>query len=163
MPDGRVGLIDLGQCVKFEPVVKLAFAHLVIGLAMPESKESDAIIVRSIQDMGVQSKNSNPAFIAFCCRFYLTGLRPERLNQEYFNHMMGLDSIVYQPVAAAMVTRVANLLRGVGLLVMENVDVAKAWSPYAQRWLSENGGSLDPDPSVPHAGSRDKLEAKVPA
>mmetsp|Transcript_20674 Transcript_20674/g.27893 ORF Transcript_20674/g.27893 Transcript_20674/m.27893 type:complete len:146 (+) Transcript_20674:3-440(+) len=142
-------MIDLGQCVQFEPEVKLGFARLICALVLPESPESNALIADAIVSMGVRSARMDKEFLAFVCRNILTGMKLEWLQDGYSGRMWARDSILVQPIEVLFITRVSSLLRGFGLFLCENVDVAQAWAPWAERWLRESGESVSSETTSP--------------
>mmetsp|Transcript_35968 Transcript_35968/g.102714 ORF Transcript_35968/g.102714 Transcript_35968/m.102714 type:complete len:584 (-) Transcript_35968:6-1757(-) len=142
MPDGRVGLIDLGQCVEFEPKIKVGFAHLIVTLTLPQSPETDSMLCDILLAMGVATARGDRTYLTFLARLCLTALKPAWFENDYIWKMLSSDRIVEEPIEMIFATRVANLYRGLGLALVENVDVARAWLPWARRWLDENPGAM---------------------
>lgn len=138
LPDGRLGLIDFGQCVQFRPSAKASFARLILALCSPPSAEIDDQIATHIMSMGVKSANSSREYLSFLCRWCLTGFCPAWFVDDYAKKRLAIDSVVEQPIEVVMIGRMSSLLRGFGFLVLENVSIAQAWQPYAERWLREH-------------------------
>eukprot|EP00035_Acanthoeca_spectabilis_P039286 m.60825 g.60825 ORF g.60825 m.60825 type:complete len:103 (-) comp9528_c0_seq4:281-589(-) len=66
MPDGRLGLIDYGQCMSFtDETTKRYFAELIVAVA---DNASDAEIAKAFRGAGIRTKNSNDHFTAAMAR-----------------------------------------------------------------------------------------------
>lgn len=141
LPDGRVGLIDLGQCIAVDDDTKAGLARLVLLLAVPPTGGAEEGIVRELLALGVRSENSDATFLAFVARFSLCRLEAEWFQDNFLQTMFKRDRIVEQPMALLMAMRAARLLRGFGFQLFENVSLADAWAPYARRYLEQGGAA----------------------
>lgn len=143
IPDGRVGLIDLGQCCRFDRATKARLAKVICLLAGPQSEEADTRVAELIQGCGVRLEKGDKAYLAFMCRLCLTSLKAEWFKGGHASRIMSRDNIADQPAEIFMITRAAKLLRGFGMALAENISIAEVWCPLAERWLKENPDMAD--------------------
>eukprot|EP00913_Durusdinium_trenchii_P018156 g17057.t1 len=120
MPDGRIGLIDFGQCRRLTSEQKAGLARLLQAVSQPVSPEADRQVAAAFEATGVKTKHGDPEFLALLPRLMFSRIHTE---------------IVEVPVHMVMAYRTAMLLRGLCLVLQENTSVAEAWSPWAERWL----------------------------
>merc|ERR1712054_444744 len=69
MSDGRIGLIDFGQCVEFSTRDRRVIAQLLLAL---DSKDRGAIVNRMQVD-GYQVTNSDPTYLYGAVHFWFDG------------------------------------------------------------------------------------------
>lgn len=139
LPDGRVGLIDFGQCRQLSHEQRLAVAKLFVALSeSPDTPDQDARIAAAFTATGVQTKNSDAVFLATMPRLMFCGLKPEWLDRGRLKEVFAKDSLETLPTHMIMLYRASMLLRGTCLVLQENVNIAEAWRPWAERWLRDN-------------------------
>jgi len=140
LPDGRLGLIDLGQCMVMPEDLKAKFARLVLLLARPRTPEVDRGVAELMDEAGVASQSNDRRFLAFLPRGVFCRIRAEWMVEGgEFHEVWFSDKIVRQPVEFLMCSRAAGLLKGLCFMLQENADIAEAYLPWAQRWLRESG------------------------
>jgi len=144
LPDGRVGLIDFGQCKALSDEERAGLARLVLALSEPgagEAAGSNARIAEAFAATGVRSVNSDEAFLSTLPRLMFCGLTPEMLDREKLQVVFRGDKVEHMPLHMIMAYRTSMLLRGLCLVLQENVSVAHAWRPWAEMWLREHVSS----------------------
>eukprot|EP00930_Biecheleria_cincta_P058136 TRINITY_DN43989_c0_g1_i1.p1 TRINITY_DN43989_c0_g1~~TRINITY_DN43989_c0_g1_i1.p1 ORF type:complete len:577 (+),score=81.20 TRINITY_DN43989_c0_g1_i1:32-1732(+) len=140
LPDGRVGLIDFGQCKRITDKDREALAHLFAELAsappdLDVSQAADERIARAFQATGVRSKNSEADFLAFLPRLFFCSIQSKWLEPGYLKGKLSRDRVETMPTHVIMVYRSAMLLRGLCLTMQHNISVADVWGVWASRWL----------------------------
>lgn len=136
MPDGRIGLIDFGQCRRLTSEQKDQLAHLLQAVAKPASPEADRQVASAFEATGVRTKHGDQEFLALLPRLMFSRIHTEWIHGN-IKEVLQRDRIVEVPVHMVMAYRTAMLLRGLCLVLQENTSVAEAWSPWAERWLSQ--------------------------
>eukprot|EP00036_Acanthoecidae_sp_10tr_P014188 CAMPEP_0206285840 /NCGR_PEP_ID=MMETSP0106_2-20121207/300_1 /ASSEMBLY_ACC=CAM_ASM_000206 /TAXON_ID=81532 /ORGANISM="Acanthoeca-like sp., Strain 10tr" /LENGTH=535 /DNA_ID=CAMNT_0053716359 /DNA_START=296 /DNA_END=1901 /DNA_ORIENTATION=+ len=112
MHDGRLGLIDYGQCSTLEDgTIKQAFAQLIVAVA---DDRSDREIAEAFRAVGIITQNSNDFFTAALARLMFGHLTGDMLRREWHHKLHATDRVVIFPPELVMVYRVAALLRGLG-------------------------------------------------
>lgn len=140
LPDGRVGLIDFGQCKRLTDEQRADFAHLFLALADAPSRagaseEADERIAAAFEALGCRSAKSDRRFLALLPRLMFGSLQQEWFEPGYLKQVLTNDRIEVMPPHMVMAYRASMLLRGLCLTMQHNVSVADAWSVWAQRWL----------------------------
>lgn len=139
LPDGRVGLIDFGQCRQLSHEQRLAIANLFVALSdSPDTPNQDARIAAAFAATGIKTKNSNERFLAMMPRLMFCGLKPEWLDRARLKEIFENDKLETFPTHMIMLYRASMLLRGTCLVLQENVNIAEAWRPWAERWIHEH-------------------------
>jgi aarF domain-containing kinase len=139
LPDGRIGLIDFGQCRQLSHDQRLAMAQLVVVLSEPaDTPGQDTRVAAAFAATGIKTKNSDERFLAMMPRLMFCGLKPEWLDRDRLREIFENDRIVSFPTHMIMLYRTSMLLRGTCLALQENVDISEAWRPWAERWLKEH-------------------------
>lgn len=141
LPDGRVGLIDFGQCRQFSAAERRGLARLLLAVARPPSSEADAEVADAFLATGVRTKNSDARFLAQVPRLMFCSLRAEWFERGHLAEILRRDRIEHLPLHLVMAYRTAMLLRGLCLVLQENASVADAWAPMAQRWLQQEAAA----------------------
>ena len=72
-------------------------------------------------------RNDDTAFIASFARLLLGRLRPEHMEHDWHVRLHASDRVMTFPPDLMLVCRVAVLLRGLGLVLRQNVSVADSW------------------------------------
>ncbi|CAK9053417.1 unnamed protein product [Durusdinium trenchii] len=134
MPDGRIGLIDFGQCRRLTSEQKAGLARLLQAVSQPVSPEADRQVAAAFEATGVKTKHGDPEFLALLPRLMFSRIHTEWVRGD-IKETLQRDRIVEVPVHMVMAYRTAMLLRGLCLVLQENTSVAEAWSPWAERWL----------------------------
>lgn len=140
LPDGRIGLIDFGQCKRLSDKERLAFAELFSALAaapasLDASHDADKRIATAFRGMGVESTHSQQRFLAMMPRLMFSRMQPEWFEKGYLKEVFAGDRVEHFPAEVMMVYRASMLLRGLCLTMQQNVSVADAWGSWATRWL----------------------------
>lgn len=142
LPDGRLGLIDYGQFKDLtdDPLFRDELAKLCIALCRDDRPE----VVRSIRDLGFETKNSRDDLQYRLIAFWLDRDTDDILQghnwQSFVDYIEHEDPIVDGktfPSQMVMPARVSMLLRGLGLAFGLKFSVCKLWRPYAEEWLRE--------------------------
>ena len=136
MPDGRIGLIDFGQCRRLTAEQKDGLARLLQAVSKPVSPEADRQVAAAFEATGVRTKHGDQEFLALLPRLMFSRIHTEWIRGD-IKEVLLRDRIVEVPVHMVMAYRTAMLLRGLCLVLQENTSVAEAWSPWAERWLSQ--------------------------
>eukprot|EP00439_Symbiodinium_sp_Y106_P068289 s2412_g11.t1 len=151
MPDGRIGLIDFGQCRRLSLEEKAGLARLLQAVTKPRSPEADREVAEAFEHTGVKSQHGDREFMALLPRLMFSRLQAEWLQGDIKERVvLRKDRIVEFPIHVVMAYRTAMLLRGLCLVLQENTSIAEAWTPWAERWLNQAGDDR-PRHSV-HAG-----------
>eukprot|EP00038_Savillea_parva_P030854 m.80896 g.80896 ORF g.80896 m.80896 type:complete len:355 (+) comp9376_c1_seq1:510-1574(+) len=133
MPDGRLGLIDYGQCSTFTDATKKRnLANFIIAVA---DDKSDADIADAFRAVGIQTQNSSDFFTASIARLMFGHITPDMLRREWHRKLRETDKIQSFPPHLIMVYRVAALLRGLGLALHHELVVSEAWRVHAYQLL----------------------------
>ena len=132
MPDGRLGLIDYGQCKRLQPDVRRKLARLVISVA---DDAPDEEVATAFRQFGLVTKNDDTKFIAEFGRLIFGGVKSKSLDREWSRELFKRDGVTIFPAELVMVSRTVGLLRGFGLMVKCNVAVADHWRQYAESAL----------------------------
>merc|ERR1719265_2426649 len=82
LPDGRIGLIDFGQCRSLSDEQRKRFAELFTALTeapshLGASAEADDRIAAAFTSMGVRSRDSQKGFLAMMPRLMFSRFEPE--------------------------------------------------------------------------------------
>lgn len=137
--DGRVGLIDFGQCRQLAASEKRCLADLFVALGQPLSPDADAVVAKAFAATGIRTTRSDEKFLSTLARLMFCSLQTEWLDRAFLKETFARDHIEAIPVHLVMAYRAAMLLRGLCLLFQENVSPADAWRPWAEDWLHREG------------------------
>jgi len=142
LPDGRIGLIDFGFCVRLDLEEKRLLAKLFIILAESPSygvsAEADQQIMETVLSCGVCSENNSEEVLSQFPRFAFNKLEPRWLEKDYIKGIMKKDKVKNIPLFFLLACRCSALLRGLCFGLQENISCAQEWAPYARRWLQEH-------------------------
>jgi len=142
LPDGRIGLIDFGFCVRLDLEEKRFLAKLFIMLAESPSygvsAEADQQIMETVLSCGVCSENNSEEVLSQFPRFAFNKLEPRWLEKDYIKGIMKKDKVKNIPLFFLLACRCSALLRGLCFGLQENISCAQEWAPYARRWLQEH-------------------------
>ena len=131
LSDGRLGLIDYGQCKVLEKDKRLTLIKLVkeLGLSRVDNKAVEA----AMYDFGYRFQNSNATAIQSLAEFVFDSDSCSRAAgytnpQEYYQQLQQLNPCKNMPDEAVLVARTSFLIRGMGALLGVNVETSKSWS-----------------------------------
>ena len=130
LPDQRLGRIDYGQCKRLSPASKRKLANLICVVA--DEGSSNEEIAAAFRDVGLRTVRDDPEFMGQFARLILGRLRSEHLEPKWHHRLHKSDRVVAFPADLLIMVRVVALLRGLGLVLKTNVDVAKRWEPRAR-------------------------------
>ena len=133
MPDGRLGLIDYGQCKRLTQEMrgKLARILLLVG-----DGASDAELARAFRDAGLITKKEDDSFAADFARLIFGRLQGKMMDRRWHHELHGRDKVTLFPPDLIMVVRTVGILRGIGLLNKRNVAVSERWRHFAEEHLA---------------------------
>lgn len=77
MPDGRIGLIDFGQCRRLSSEEKAGLARLLQAVTRPQSPEADREVAEAFEHTGVKSQHGDREFMALLPRLMFSRLQAE--------------------------------------------------------------------------------------
>lgn len=147
LPDGRVGLIDFGQCGRLSRAERIGLARLFVALG---DDGGDAVtnerVAGAFSATGIRTAESDEDFLALMPRLMFDKLRPEwldRTKEGPLRTVLRKDKIEDFPLHLALAYRTSMLLRGLCLVLQENVSIADEWRPLAESWLQENRVLVD--------------------
>jgi aarF domain-containing kinase len=123
--DDRLGLIDYGQVKLLSKDSQLKLAKLVCMVADENSSDDD--LAKAFRNVGVVTKNDSTPFIAMFARLMLGKLKSEHLAHSWHIQLHKMDRMVHFPPDMMIMVRVAMLLRGMGLLLNQNISVSERW------------------------------------
>jgi aarF domain-containing kinase len=135
----KLGLIDFGQCKRLTAQEQAQIGRLLVCVA---SKESDDNIATAFRELGVQTKNDNPEFLAKFAKLMFGPLQSYHLNHSWHQELHKQDSLTYFPNQLSMVYRTSMLLRGLAMSLQINVSVGDLWKSQAQEAIDRMDKSL---------------------
>lgn len=133
LDDGRIGLIDYGQCKKSSLKFRQDFAKLIVAIKQQRHEDT----ATAFRALGLKTENDDSYFIAELARLIFDRIRPEIMDKEFHRALHSRDKVVEFPASLLMVYRVAVLLRGLALTLQCNISVADAWAELATRVSQE--------------------------
>lgn len=144
MPDGRLGLIDMGQFKRIPVESRIIFAKIIVALA----NDDEAEVVRSLRRAGVQTKYNKSMTCFRLGAFWFDrntedvtgGLNP----QQFMDEMESQDPSKGLPEDLIMPGRVSVLMRAVGNAFGMHLSVAKLYEPVAREVLRKHGVEYTP-------------------
>eukprot|EP00929_Paragymnodinium_shiwhaense_P076975 TRINITY_DN39615_c0_g1_i1.p1 TRINITY_DN39615_c0_g1~~TRINITY_DN39615_c0_g1_i1.p1 ORF type:complete len:581 (-),score=137.45 TRINITY_DN39615_c0_g1_i1:679-2421(-) len=141
LPDGRVGLIDFGQCQQLTSEQREGLAKLFVALGgAADEPEAKRRVAGAFSATGVTTQKSNEEFLSLMPRLMFDKMQPEWLRRDGpIWKTMRKDKIETLPTHLMMAYRTSMLLRGLCLVLQENISIADEWRPLAEKWLHENG------------------------
>ena len=132
MSDGRVGLIDYGQCKELESGPRRAIAELMVKVA-DDAPHSE--IAEAFRRVGVKTEKGGDEFLGKMARLMFGKVSVEMLEPKWHRELHKSDKIVHFPPDLLMVHRVALILRGLSVALRQNLSVAELWREHAERAL----------------------------
>ena len=138
MPDGRLGLIDYGQCKELAPEARRRLAAFVLAIA---ADRPAAEVAEAFRRCGMRTANDSDEFMADFGRLLFGRLEPAMMERGWHVRLHKLDRIVEFPTEMVMLYRMATLLRGLALALRYNVGVAEHWQTAARAAVVGAGAS----------------------
>lgn len=132
LSDGRLGLIDYGQCKQLARPLRLALAEVVVALA---DRAPDAVVAAAFRKTGFRSERDDDRFIAAIARLMLSRVEPAMMRGKHRKELFALDKIAHFPPELTSVWRAVALLRGSALSLRCNISPAERWRKTAARLL----------------------------
>jgi aarF domain-containing kinase len=131
LSNGKLGLIDYGQCKRLEKDQRLALSKVVMELGSPVV--NDEAVNSAMYDFGFRFKNDNTDAIRETARLFFDSDGGSRAAgctnpQEYYQQLQKLNPFVVVPDEAVFVARTSFLFRGMGALLGTNIETSKRWS-----------------------------------
>lgn len=124
MADGRLGLIDYGQCKRISQRERCTIADLVLAVA---DDAPAAEVASALRACGMVTENDNDEFMAKFARLLFGKLQPHHMQREWHHSLHRSDKIVEFPPCLIMLYRMATILRGLALTFRYNISVAEHW------------------------------------
>lgn len=148
MPDGRLGLIDYGQCKRLDASSRARIARLVVAVA---DRAPDAHVADTFRDLGIRTERDDDAFIASLARMLLSRVDGAMLRSRERRALMRSDRILSFPPELVALARATALLRGSALALRCNISPAEQWRGHAEAALA-----LGPSAEAEAAGTTAK-------
>jgi hypothetical protein len=158
LPDGRVGLLDFGECKELPDATRILFARLTIALA----QRNPAAALPLLAACGLDIDGATPEF-AMVAAYIMFDTRMDIKEA----HMSPLDADADEmravkvrtlPAELFMLLRVVTLVRGMLALFKADVSAAQVWEPYARAALQKAGVEPPPPPPPRAAGAAAETE-----
>ena len=128
MDDGRVGLIDYGQCKRLAPEPRRAIAELMVKVA---DDAPAAEVAAAFRRVGVRTEKGGDEFLSKLARLMFGRVTLEMLEPKWHRELHRSDKVAHFPPDLLMVHRVALILRGLSVALRYNLAVAEVWRPFA--------------------------------
>jgi aarF domain-containing kinase len=148
LPDGRIGLLDFGQCrrMSHRPRADIARLFGVLGRAK-QGKASESELASAFAATGMSSVNADDRFLSIMPRLLFDKVDVEWLYKEIplgkeWRDVMKCDKLDHFHPQMSSLCRMVMLLRGQCMVLQENVSLVDIWQPFAERWLREHGESI---------------------
>ena len=131
LSNGKLGLIDYGQCKRLDVNQRLALRRVVSELSSPTV--DNKAVQHAMHQMGFRFENDNVGAICETARLFFDSDRGMREAgfpnpQFYFRYLQKLNATLIVPDEAVFVARTSFLFRGMGALLGNNVETSKSWS-----------------------------------
>jgi len=156
MPDGKLGLLDYGACMRLDEEQRTNIARMLIAVA----DEDDEAVAPHFWACGFKSKKQDPRLALLLAHvFFNRGPYPYDMNRlapkvgmpqdvdimTLDGYIRGgkLDEIEEFPGHLVMLQRCAMVLSGIGMeLGAGRLSSAQMLKPQAQLWLKRRGESV---------------------
>mmetsp|Transcript_20227 Transcript_20227/g.28630 ORF Transcript_20227/g.28630 Transcript_20227/m.28630 type:complete len:767 (+) Transcript_20227:111-2411(+) len=154
LDDGRLGLIDYGQCRRLQDHERIALAKIVVGLGKRDNNanednkgENNRLYEKEIADAmrkcGFRSKhNRDDMLVKYAELFFDSDVAGRQMGFEsphlYFRHLMRIDKLQNVPDCAVFVARSSFLFRGMGAMLENQICTAKRWAGHAEAALAND-------------------------
>eukprot|EP01052_Picozoa_sp_SAG31_P006787 SAG31_NODE_316_length_17841_cov_33.716154_7_plen_496_part_00 len=104
MPDGRIGLIDFGQCKRVSQADRRLLADLLLAVKMRDEAGTAA----AFRAAGMQTKNDSDFFLGRFGRLLFGKLEPQMMERSWHHELHKRDRIVQFPTDLLMVYRMVR-------------------------------------------------------
>lgn len=130
--DGRLGLVDWGQCKRLSASERKDLAELVLAMADGDRPR----IIEKFVEMGFTTKYMDEDVIEAMAHLYFNKDDDEFCGymspQLFLESLQKRDPVKTVPDQFVMASRASSLLRGLGYFFGLKVHIAKEWRPIAQ-------------------------------
>ena len=133
--DGRLGLIDYGQCKTLTNDECLSLSKIMRHLGQPNIQDDE--VANAMKEFGFRFTNDRVDVIRETAQLFFdtdSGRRNVACSnpQEYLVYLQSLNRFTNVPDAAVFVARMSFLFRGMGLLLGMDIHTSKHWSKQIQ-------------------------------
>jgi len=139
LPDGRLGLIDYGQCRAISTESRLLYARLILALA----RDDEDAAVRVLHEAGYRTKYSKPEILYRLMQFHHNRLDDSVTGGlsmvQFLDWCESQDPLQDMNADFYFPGRVSVFLRGMGNNFGIQMRMAELWAPIADRVLHEEG------------------------
>lgn len=145
LPDGRIGLLDFGQCRRMSHHQRADLARLFVVLGRAkQGNASDSELASAFAATGMTSAHGDDRFLSIMPRLLFDKVDAEWFDKESpvgkeWREVMKGDKLEHFPPHMSSLCRMVMLLRGQCMVLQENVSLVDIWQPFAERWLREHG------------------------
>jgi len=136
-----LGLIDYGQCKRLSKESQYTLAKLIVQVANKNSTDQE--VADAFRAVGAVTINDSTYFLATMARLMLGKLKSEHMNHDFHMNLHQTDRMTQFPPDMMIMVRVAMLLRGLGLLLKQNISVSERWQPEAEKCIARYGQLMD--------------------
>lgn len=130
LSNGKIGLIDYGQCKVLGESQRFAISKVVQELGAPIV--NDEAIQRAMHNFGFRFNNDNVNAIRETARLFFDSDRGSRAagctNPQEFYQQLQKSNRFTVPDEAVYIARTSFLFRGMGSLLGTNIETSKRWS-----------------------------------
>jgi aarF domain-containing kinase len=131
LPDGRLGLIDYGQCRRLTPETRNGLARLIIAIS-----DDDAVAIHDcFTKLGLRTQNNDVYFTAHLAKLIFGKLEAKFFDRQFHVDLHARDKVERFPPELFFVYRCSSLIRSLAFSLRHDVSVAEHWRPFAQACL----------------------------
>jgi aarF domain-containing kinase len=136
LENGKIGLIDYGQCKILSEAERLKLSKIVYELS--SQNINDGTVTAAMHDFGFRFKNNLDHVIRkTAALFFDSDLDRIKLGlpspQDYLLYLQSLDPMLEVPDAAVFVARASFLFRGMATMIGENhIHTCRRWASHAK-------------------------------
>jgi len=141
----RLALVDYGQVKTLTPQQRLQLSRLIVGLSRADhsNPEHRKVVGTLINDMGLHTQRDDPDVCFEIAKLFFDVDDPIALKgkhiQVYLEDLYSRDASKSVGEEFVLVGRCSIMLRGLGHSLNQHRSGAKAWAPFAERVMLENG------------------------
>jgi len=140
MPDGRIGLIDYGQCAVFSSKERCTIAQILLGL-----RTCDKVTVAKLMcDCGFACTNNCVAFAYRTAELFFNRFTDEPIEYDDGSVIPGTaknirarHSLTGSSRLLVTANRITAIMLGLSLMIGSNTSLAKSWERMAIRVITE--------------------------
>lgn len=131
LPDGRLGLIDYGQCRRLTPETRTNLARMIVAIA-----DDDAAAIHDcFTKLGLKTQNNDVYFTAHLAKLIFGKLEAKFFDRQFHVDLHARDKVEFFPPELFFVYRCSSLIRSLAFSLRHDVSVAEHWRPFAQAYL----------------------------